>query len=283
MEPADARKVALGRKLFHDPRLSKDGKISCATCHPLDHGGTDGQQHSRGSGGRAAQLNTPTVFNARYSFHFNWSGNYDTLEAELDAPVQGPMDRQWPELVQWLRDEPRYASQFAAVYPDAVTEANLRNALAEFERTLITPNCRFDKWLRGDNFALTDMEQQGYALFKSHGCSTCHQGINAGGNMYQRLGVMEDYFAARGQVVKADLGRYNATADPDDRHVFRVPSLRNVAVTAPYFHDGSAATLRDAVGVMARFQLGQTLDETTTMKIIAFLNTLTGEYPGPPQ
>jgi cytochrome c peroxidase len=159
---------------------------------------------------------------------------------------------------------------------------NVKDAIATFERSLITPNSRFDRFLRGDQTALNAEEQAGYELFKQIGCTSCHQGLNIGGNMYQKLGIMEDYFAVRGHITEVDLGRFNITKLEQDRYFFKVPSLRNVAVTPPYLHDGSAATLEDAVQVMARYQLGKKLKVAEVAKIVAFLRTLTGEYSGKP-
>lgn len=188
----------------------------------------------------------------------------------------------WPEVLERLRQSPAYARTFAASYPDGISEANVRNALATFERTLITPDSRFDRYLRGERGALSSTELQGYQLFKDLGCVSCHQGINVGGNLYQKFGVMGDYFAERGSPTPADLGRFNVTGDPADKYTFKVPSLRNVARTAPYFHDGSAATLEQAVAVMARYQLGRLISPTEIADIVAFLQTLTGNYQGKP-
>jgi cytochrome c peroxidase len=157
---------------------------------------------------------------------------------------------------------------------------NIQDALAVFQRSLITPNGRFDKYLRGDKTAITADELKGYQLFKSYGCVACHQGVNAGGNMFQLFGVMGDYFAKRGNITEADYGRFNATKNPADKHMFKVPSLRNVALTAPYFHDGSAKTLSDAVDVMFRYQLGRPAPQADKDYIVKFLHTLTGEYKG---
>jgi cytochrome c peroxidase len=277
----DAGRVQLGEKLFYDPGLSHDGRVSCATCHPLDRGGADGLSHSRGSDGRVTLLNTPTLLNVSLNFRFNWNGAYATLEDELDAPLAKSMNTDWPGVLAAVSASPAYREAFIRAYPDGVTVANIRDALATFERSLVTPNARFDRFLRGDAAALTDDEKAGWAFFKEYGCASCHQGRNAGGNMFQRIGVMRDYFAERTGTTRsqADLGRYAATKSEADRHVFRVPPLRNVALTAPYFHDGSAETLEQAIGVMARYQLGRTLPPEHVTKIAAFLGTLTGEAP----
>ena len=169
---------------------------------------------------------------------------------------------------------------FNASYANGIKSETIKEAIATFERSLITPNSRFDRFLRGDRGSLTDEEKDGYGLFKSYGCASCHQGMNAGGNIFQKFGVMGNYFADRGKETKADLGRFNATGDQADRHVFKVPSLRNIALTAPYFHDGSASSLEEAVEVMSKYQLGRRLPPEDVARIVAFLKTLSGEYKG---
>lgn len=279
-----ADRVLLGERLFQYPSLSADGKISCTTCHPLDRAGTDGLEHSRGALGRTAALNTPTIFNAGNNFMYNWNGAYLSLEDEFDAPVEKTMGMTWPELVQRVRSNAPLSAAFSAAYPDGVTTSNIKNALASYIRTLATPNSRFDAFLRGDVDALSPDERRGYALFQELGCVSCHQGSNVGGNVFQRFGVMRDYFAGRTgpQPTGAELGRFSVTHDAADRFVFRVPSLRNVAHTAPYFHDGSAPTLEEAVDTMASVQLGVELTTSQTTLVVAFLKTLTGEYNGHP-
>ena len=278
----DPAKVRLGERLFSDPRLSGDSSVSCATCHPLGRGGTDGLSHSRGAEGKTTAVNTPTVFNSGLNFRFNWNGVYTTLESELDAPMRRAMGTDAAAVVAQLQTLAEYRESFAAIYPEGITADSFRDALATFERSLLTPNSRFDRYLRGETSALSEEEKRGYALFKSHGCASCHQGVNVGGNLFQRMGVIADYFAERGDLRPADLGLFNATANPRDRHVFRVPSLRNVAVTAPYFHDGSVRTLEGAITAMGRYQLGRVLTPDEVRGLAAFLRTLTGEYRGRP-
>jgi len=280
----DKRKVSLGQRLFNDPKLSVDGTISCAHCHNLATGGVDRQTHSRGIGGREGGINAPTVFNSGFNFRQFWNGRAETLEDQIDGPLQHPaeMGSTWPLAISALSGEQSYRAEFSAIYSDGIQPHNVKDAIATFERSLITPNSRFDRFLRGDKAALNDEEQAGYRLFKQLGCISCHQGMNIGGNMYQKLGIMEDYFAARGDLTEADQGRYSVTKQAKDLHFFKVPSLRNVALTPPYFHDGSAKRLEDAVKVMGRFQLGTKLDEREVAKLVAFLRTLTGEYMGEP-
>jgi cytochrome c peroxidase len=278
----DLKKVALGEKLFNDKRLSKDNSIACITCHGLTTGGVDRQQVSTGIGGAKGKINAPTVFNSGFNFRQFWDGHANSLEEQIIGPVHNPveMGSSWQEVVAKLGKDDALTAEFKQAYADGLQTKNIQDALAVFERSLITPNSRFDKFLRGDKSALTADEHKGYQLFKSYGCVACHQGVNAGGNMFQLFGVMGDYFAKRGNLTEADNGRFNATKNPADKHMFKVPSLRNVALTAPYFHDGSAKTLSDAVDVMFRYQLGRPAPQADKDYIVKFLHTLTGEYKG---
>jgi cytochrome c peroxidase len=278
----DAGKVRLGDQLFHDPQLSSDGTVSCASCHDLKRGGTDNQARSLGVGGVTGEINAPTVLNSAFNFKQFWDGRAETLEAQIDGPLQHPkeMASSWPEALRRLARSPAYVAALGQLYPDGITAVTVKDAIATYERSLYTPNAPFDRYLRGDPDALSADEKEGYRLFKSRGCVSCHQGVGIGGNMFQVFGVMADYFAARGDIVTADLGRFNVTGDDSDRHVFKVPSLRNVALTAPYFHDGSAATLEDAVEVMGNYQLGRPLSAREIALITAFLRSLTGTPPG---
>ncbi|WLH69550.1 cytochrome-c peroxidase [Pseudomonas sp. FP2309] len=280
----DAAKVELGRKLFNEPRLSANNTLSCASCHRLATGGADDKPFSLGVDGKPVQINTPSVFNASLNFKQFWDGRAETLEKQIEHVVISPveMGSDWHTVVRNLTDLPLYQRAFSEAYPDGVTAANVQNALATYERTLLTPNSRFDQYLSGNTDILTIQEKYGYQRFKDYGCIACHQGINIGGNMFQKFGVMGDYFKARGNEVESDLGRYLLTKDEDDRHVFKVPSLRNVAVTAPYFHDASAKTLAEAVDVMFKYQLGRNPSQEDKDLIILFLQTLTGEWAGKP-
>jgi cytochrome c peroxidase len=280
----DARKVALGKKLFHEPKLSKDNTVSCASCHDLRKGGTDQRFRSLGIDGAEGAINAPTVFNSGFNFKQFWDGRAHSLEEQIDGPVQAAaeMGSKWDDVLSKLRRSPDYVAAFKESYTDGIQRANVKDAIAEFERSLYTPNSRFDKYLRGDQTALTADEKSGYEKFKSYGCSSCHQGVNVGGNMFERLGAMADYFADRGNFTKADYGRFNVTGKEEDRYVFKVPSLRNVARTAPYFHDGSTERLETAVAVMGKYQLGQPLSSEDISQIVKFLKTLTGEYGGQP-
>ncbi|HEX6692017.1 MAG TPA: cytochrome-c peroxidase [Burkholderiales bacterium] len=275
----DARKVELGKALFNDKRLSKDNSISCASCHDMAKGGADGKPTAVGIGGQVGPINTPTVLNSSFNFRQFWNGRAATLEEQAAGPVHNPgeMGSNWDEVLPKLRADSAFAGSFAAVYKDGLKPANIQDAIAAFERSLVTPS-RFDRYLRGDLKAISEDEARGYTLFKTYGCVACHQGVNVGGNMYQQFGVMDEYFKARGKpVTEADLGRYAVTKAETDRHVFKVPGLRNVELTAPYFHDGSAGTLDEAVDVMFRYQLGRTAPASDKSLIVKFLKTLTGE------
>ncbi len=278
----DPRRVALGRRLFHDPLLSGDGSIACASCHPLEQGGADGRPRSIGIRGSVGDINAPSVFNVGLHFRQFWDGRAATLEEQIDGPLHSPkeMGASWEVVLGRLTASADYARAFDEAYPDGVSRDNVKNAIASFERSLLTPNSPFDRYLAGDSEALTERARHGYELFKGYGCIACHQGAAVGGNMFQRLGIVRDYFEDRGDVTRADLGRYNVTGREEDRYVFKVPSLRNVALTGPYFHDGSAATLDEAVRVMGRYQLGREIGGAELAAIVAFLESLTGELRG---
>ena len=276
------RKIALGRKLFHDPQLSHDNSLACSSCHDLKTGGTDRRARSIGINNSVGVINAPTVLNSGLNFSQFWDGRAATLEKQIDGPIESKteMGSSWPEVIGKLQRAADYASVFSQVYGHPIQSEDVKDSIAEFERSLATPNSRFDRYLRHDPKALTSREQQGYLLFKSFGCASCHQGANVGGNMYQKLGVMAPYFADRGHITKADRGRYNVTGDPKDTYMFKVPSLRNVELTPPYFHDGNAPTLGDAVRMMAKYQLGRSLSDQEVELIVDFLKTLTGELNG---
>ncbi|WPN62401.1 cytochrome c peroxidase [Pseudomonas sp. P9_35] len=280
----DPKRVQLGLRLFNDPRLSVNNTLSCASCHHLDKGGADDKPFSLGFDGKPVEVNTPTVFNAGLNFHQFWDGRVETLEEQVHFVVISPteMANTWESVVKRIADDPGYSKDFKAAYPDGVNEPNIRSALADYERTLQTPNSRFDQYLQGNTDILTPREKFGYQRFKEYGCIACHQGVNIGGNMFQKFGVMGDYIKDRGNPTRADEGRYNITGDEADRQVFKVPSLRNVAVTAPYFHDASAPTLEHAVEVMFKYQLGREPLKNDTTLIVEFLKTLTGESEGKP-
>jgi cytochrome c peroxidase len=277
----DPARAQIGRQLFKDGRLSANGKTSCLSCHDLTHGGADSRVYSIGFSGVLTAVNAPTVLNAALNFKQFWNGRADSLEAQIDSVVRNPveMGSKWSDVVAKISVDGNYRGAFASSYGDGVTKENIENALATYERTLVTPNSRFDRYLRGDANAISDDEKSGYVKFKRYGCIACHQGMNVGGNMFQKFGVMGDYLAERGNPTEADMGRYLVTGEEGDKEVFKVPSLRNVARTAPYFHDGSAKTLDAAVDVMFRYQLGRVASKEDKADIIKFLNTLNGDLP----
>jgi cytochrome c peroxidase len=276
--------VALGARLFDDTQLSADGTVACATCHDLAHGGADGRATAVGIGGTVGTLNTPTVFNAALNPKQFWDGRAHSLEDQIDGPVQNPreMGSRWSDVVAKLDHDTAYVASFRAVYEGGITPARIKSAIAAYERTLVTRGSRFDRYLSGDAAALTAQETEGLRLFQSYGCVTCHQGRNVGGNLFEKLGIVSDYFAERGTALTTeDLGRYNVTKREDDRFVFRVPSLRLAVLTPPYLHDGAATTLEEAVILMGRYQLGEELPPADVAAIAAFLGTLAGTYPAP--
>ncbi|GAB3389524.1 cytochrome c peroxidase [Azotobacter armeniacus] len=278
-----AAKVALGEKLYHDTRLSGDDSVSCASCHALDKGGVDRLDVSVGVGGSKGPINAPTVFNSAFNVHQFWDGRAADLQEQAGGPPMNPLEMastSWQQIVGKLAQDGPLSAEFAAIYQDGITANNITDAIAEFEKTLITPNSRFDLFLKGNIDALSSVEKEGYELFKATKCATCHVGEAMGGQSFELMGVKGDYFAERGNVTEVDYGRYNVTKDPNDMYRFKVPTLRNVALTAPYFHDASAKTLEEAVDKMAEYQVGVKLSKGEIGKIVAFLQTLNGQYRG---
>ena len=282
----DEAKAALGFALFHDPRLSVDNTVSCASCHALETAGVDNHQYSHGVNEQLGGVNAPTVYNAVYNFVQFWDGRAQTLAAQAAGPPLNPVEmasESFDQIIAKLKDDKKFAKAFTAVYPDGITEANITDAIEQFERTLITPDSAFDKWLRGDDSALTAEELNGYELFKKYDCATCHVGPNLGGLSYELMGLRRHYFAERGlELTHEDNGRYKETQQERDRHRFKVPGLRNVEHTWPYYHDGTRMTLEDAVRDMGLYQSGVELTDAEVAQITAFLKTLTGEYKGVP-
>jgi cytochrome c peroxidase len=261
MPPQDPRRLVLGERLFSDPRLSHDDTRSCSSCHDIRTNGASGNAHDLTPTGRSFALNTPTVFNASLNFRLNWEGNFRSLEDHAKQTLSNPaiMASSAEEVVSKLRADPESMRQFRDAYGREPDVASLVDAIATYERSLLTPGSRFDRWLAGEADAITPEELSGYQLFKSLGCISCHQGVNVGGNLFQRHGVFHPLGSAEPVLV-------------------RVPSLRNVAATPPYFHDGSAPTLSEAVGAMGIAQLDRVLTDQQIAAIILFLNTLTGTY-----
>lgn len=275
-------KVQLGDRLFHDKRLSSDNTISCASCHDLAHNGADRRPFSVGVGGTLGRIRSPSVYNSQLNHVQFWDGRARDLESQADGPVHDrvEMASNWEEVVNKLSQDPDVLKQFSVVFPDGITPTNIRNVLASFQRTLMLTNAPFDRWLAGDETAINAQEQRGYEKFRDFGCISCHQGANVGGNMFARMGSLENYFALKGEAIsQADLGRFNVTGQEHHRYVFKVPGLRTASLNSFFFHDSSADTLEDAIVTMARFQLGRELTEVDIKEIAAFIRSLTGEHP----
>ena len=275
--PSDDAVVELGKTLWFDGRLSQDGTVACNTCHPLDHGGADGLRLSPGVGGRKGRRNTPTALNAAGAFAQFWDGRAATLEEQARGPLFAPVEMaaEAATVESRLRAVPGYPPLFARAFPgDAkpVTVDHVVTAIAAFERRLATPG-RWDRFLQGDHDALNAREREGLKVFTNVGCMVCHTGALLGGTSYQKAGAVEPWPST------TDLGRFDVTKNPADKYVFKVPTLRNVARTAPYFHDGSAATLPDAIRMMGRHQLGLELSEDEVGAIGAWLGALSGDLP----
>jgi cytochrome c peroxidase len=276
-------KISLGSRLFNDVRFSANDSISCATCHNFDQGGTTHTPLSLpGVDGNSVPLNTPTVFGSSLNFAQFWDGRAATLEDQIDGPVEGPheMGTSWPEVIRKISADPIYLRDFQFLYGTDPTEASTKDAIATFERWLISTDSLFDRYLRGEAIHVPLSVKQGYQLFKEIGCATCHEGPNVGGTMFKKMGLYGDYFKDRGNITEADYGRYNVTKNEADRYVFKVPSLRNILITPPYFHDGSIETLEEAVILMAKYQHNRTLSADETEQLVMFLKSLTGEFLG---
>lgn len=281
--PITPEKVALGRMLFFDTRVSEDGTVSCARCHPSSLYGTDGLQKPIGAEHRVNPRNAPTVLNAALQISAHWRGDRKSVEDQATQALVGPPsfgNPSYEAAMARLKAIPGYQPLFAKAFPDQadpVTPENWGKAIGAYERTLVTPS-PFDRYLAGDDAALSVDEKAGLREFMQVGCITCHNGVGVGGGMYQKFGLVEDYWKATASA-SIDKGRFDVTKDPADMYVFKVPSLRNVAMTPPYFHDGSVATLPEAVRVMGRVQLGRALTGEQIGRIVAFLQSLTGSLP----
>ena len=273
----DAAKVELGKQLFFDPRLSKSGFISCNSCHNLSMGGTDNIPTSIGDKWQQGPINAPTVLNSSLNVAQFWDGRAADLKEQAGGPIANPGEMAFSHTlaIGVIESIPAYQREFRTVFgKDRIDIDQVTSAIAEFEKTLVTPNARFDKWLAGDDKALTEKELAGYTLFKESGCVACHNGPAAGGTSFQRMGVVEPY-----KTSSPAEGRSAVTGVDADRFNFKVPTLRNVELTYPYFHDGEARTLEEAVDIMGRLQLGRTYSADEIGSIVAFLKTLTGELP----
>ncbi len=273
----NAAQAELGKKLFFDPRLSKSGFISCNSCHNLSMGGTDNLKTSIGHKWNQGPINAPTVLNSSFNLAQFWDGRAKDLKEQAGGPIANPgeMGSTHELAVKVIDSIPSYQAEFKEVFgADGVDIDKITQAIAEFEKTLVTPNSRFDQWLMGKKDAITQQEKEGYQLFKSSGCIACHNGVAVGGNSYQKMGAVKPYKTDN----KAE-GRFAVTGKEADKFVFKVPTLRNIELTYPYFHDGNAATLTDAVDIMGKIQLAKEFNKEENASIVAFLKTLTGDQP----
>ncbi|MBB1488990.1 cytochrome-c peroxidase [Oceanospirillum sediminis] len=269
--------VELGKKLYFDPRLSKSGFISCNSCHNLSMGGTDNLKTSIGHNWQQGPINSPTVLNSSLNLAQFWDGRAADLKEQAGGPIANPKEMAFTHMlaVDVLKSIPEYASEFKRVFgSDQIDIDNVTQAIAEFEKTLVTPNSRFDQWLLGDQQAITSYEHEGYQIFKTSGCVACHNGEALGGNSFQKMGLVQPY-----KTSNSAEGLAGVTGKDADRFKFKVPTLRNVELTYPYFHDGEAETLQEAVDLMAKLQLGRTFSTDENAKVVAFLRTLTGDQP----
>lgn len=274
---AEPEKARLGKKLFFEPRLSRSGFISCNSCHNLSRGGTDNLPTSIGHNWQEGPINSPTVLNSSLNMAQFWDGRAETLQEQAAGPIDNPLEMAYTHTlaVEVLRSIPQYGDMFEAIYGTRdITIDHVTDAIAVFEETLVTPNSRFDQWLRGDDEAITAQELAGYETFKAIGCTACHYGEALGGRDFHRMGLVHAY-----DTMNPSLGRYDVTGVESDRFLFKVPTLRNVELTYPYFHDGAYWTLEEATEVMAYLQLGRELPQDDIDNIVAFMRTLTGEQP----
>ncbi len=269
--------VELGKKLYFDRRLSKSGFISCNSCHNLSMGGTDNLKSSVGHNWQQGSINAPTVLNSSMNIAQFWDGRAANLKEQAGGPIASPTEMAFTHtlVIDVLESIPQYVIEFKLVFgTDSINIDHVTQAIAEFEKTLVTPNSRFDQWLLGNKDVLTEEELAGYQIFKQSGCVICHNGAAVGGNSFQKMGVIEPYKAK-----SPAEGLSAVTGKDSDRFKFKVPTLRNVELTYPYFHDGEAETLTEAVDVMGRLQLGKEFSQDENTRIVAFLKTLTGNQP----
>ncbi|MDM3871145.1 cytochrome c peroxidase [Porticoccus sp. W117] len=282
--PVDREKALLGQALFHDTGLAA-GRAACGTCHVLEQWGADGMAKSIDIRGGFDDMNTLTVFNAVFNFRLLWNGAAATPKDQIDMVMDNErhMGAGWSVALQYVRSRQDYQQQFKALYGGVIDEHTVSDAIVEYERTLITPDAPIDHYLRGDNNAISERQKQGLKLFVDYGCIACHQGINVGGNMFARFGVFVKPYQSVVPANEFDLGRFNVTGVESDRYVMRVPSLRNVEKTAPYFHNGGTQSLKKAVTAMGYYQLGRDIPDDEAELIVEFLKSLTGKKPEPVQ
>lgn len=272
----EREKIELGKTLFQDPLFAKNLSTSCASCHQLKNSGVDNLTRYLTINKTQGSVNTPSVFNASLNFRQFWNGRAKTIADAIDDHVKDEtiFANNWPDIVHKIGANSLYASSFKKIYANGVTKDNINNALTVYIENLVTPNSAFDRYLKGDKTALSNEELKGYRLFRKYGCVSCHQGPNMGGNLFQRLGIYKNYFADKGTNGKADLGLYNVTGKEEDKYVFKVPSLRNIALTGPYLHDGSVKTLPEMIQIMGIYQAGQPIRNEDANAIAQFLQSL---------
>lgn len=284
----DAAKVQLGKELYHDTRLSGDGTISCASCHAIETAGVDNHQFSDGIGGQLGGINAPTSYNSVFNFVQFWDGRAATLAEQAAGPPLNPVEmgsKSFDEIAARLSADADFNKRFLASYPEGLNEKTITDAIAEYEKTLLTPNSPFDRYLKGDKGAMTAEQIEGYAIFKDYKCATCHAGVNMGGLSYEMMGQRANYFQdreinAKSGLTDSDNGRWAQTKVERDRYRFKTPTLRNVSLTWPYYHDGSVATLEKAIEMMAEYQVGRKMPEAEIAKVKTFLDAQTGQYQG---
>ncbi len=282
----DAQKARLGSILYHHKALSGDGTVSCATCHPLDNAGTDSLQTSTGIRNQKGDINAPTVFNAVFNVKQFWDGRAKNLKEQAGGPPMNPVEMDggsWDAIAKRLSKDSSFAEDFKKVYPQGFTEETITDAIAQFEKTLITPDSPFDRYLKGDDNAISAEAKKGYEIFKAANCSVCHAGQNIGGQTFEYMGLQGNYFKDRGNVGKInDTGLASATKDIRDERKFKTPTLRNIAHTAPYFHDGSTKDLKQATEIMAKYQTGVKLSQEDINNLVKFLESLSGSWQNKP-
>jgi len=272
----DKQKALLGKKLFFDTRLSEDNSMSCASCHILDEGGDDNLQFSVGINGQIGNINAPTVYNSVFNIAQFWDGRAADLQEQAHGPIENPieMGTQINKVITKLQKDTILKKEFDELYKEGITAHSITDAIAHFETALITPNAPFDKYLKGDEKAIDEDAKEGYKLFVEYGCISCHNGVNIGGNLFQKVGLIKEF-----ETTVKSLGKYDVTGNKFDINYFKVPTLRNISKTSPYFHDGSIFDLQSAIKVMLKIQLGVVASSSEIDKIAKFLKTLDGEIP----
>ncbi|MEA3552912.1 MAG: cytochrome-c peroxidase [Campylobacterota bacterium] len=272
----DKQKAILGKKLFFDIRLSANDTISCANCHFLNDGGDDNIALSFGIDGKVGSIHSPTVYNSRYNIAQFWDGRAKNLKEQVSGPIHNPveMGTNFKDIIEKLKKDETLVKEFGKLYEYGITKDSIIDAIVEFENALVTPNAPFDKFLRGDFSALDDLEKEGFQLFKDYGCISCHNGVNIGGNLFQKVGIVKKFESELN-----NLGKFESTNNENDKNYFKVPTLRNIDKTAPYFHDGSVDSLKKAVLIMFEVQLGIEPQDDEVEKIVKFLQSLNGEIP----